>query len=408
MGFSEDMIAGLRGDSLPEISTLIAATLPGGLSGQGLDRALDPDRLFDLARLNKMLGWLPVKPADLPQGCAGLAPRLLQVRLRTMAMNRQAMAVTAEATLALSRANLRHVVMKGPFQQMAVHGDPFRRPSGDIDLYVAPRDRKRAARVLQDLGFAALEQDQALWWIPFLGEQHFQRPSDGAVIDLHHRLQQAGLPDWRGAPSVLDRAVMVPHGDAVIPVLSPADGCLLMAGTLAKALLAHEPCGWAAADLPLWLARLEPGQRKMLDRVAQDSGQDLTLALGLLLAQACGDYPALDAESPARLPRLPDDPAILRDLVFQPWQREVEAPRRRQMLQMLTRGRPHILALEAARTALAQQVMLMLARRENLTRYTTARASQTAHAGALGGKASDLAVMAAIRAAKGAGGRDQS
>ena len=230
MGFSEETIASVRGDSLPEIGVLLAASAPAGsapLPGEA-GRAPDPDRLFDIARLNKMLGQLPVSPAGLPPGCAALAPRLLQVRLRIAAMNRRAMAVTAEASAALARAGLRHVVLKGPFQQMAVHGDPFRRPSGDIDLFVAPRDRRRAAAVLQALGFAAMEQEQALWWIPFLGEQHFRRDSDGAVIDLHHRLQQAGLPDWRGAAGVLDRAVTQTHEGVAIPVLSPADGCLLM------------------------------------------------------------------------------------------------------------------------------------------------------------------------------------
>lgn len=354
MGFSEEMIAKLRGDSLPEIGVLLTACLPKPAPAP--DRAIDPDRLYDLARLNKMLGWLPMSPADLPAACAGLAPKLLQVRLQTMAMNRRAMAVTAEAVAALTQAGLRHVVMKGPFQQIAVHGDAFRRPSGDVDLYVAPRDRKRAAAVLGSLGFAALEENRALWWVPFLGEQHFQRDGDGAVIDLHHRLQQAGLPDWRGAEAVLDRAVMQPFGDAQIPVLSPADGCLLLTVTLAKALLAHEPCGWAAMDLPLWLERLDPAQRQMLDTIAGHSGQTQTLALGLALARACADFPALQQTGPTPLRGLPADPAILRDLVFQPWQRSAEAPRRRQMLRMLTQGRPHVLAFEAMRAALSSQV----------------------------------------------------
>lgn len=359
MGFSEDEIARLRGDCLPEIGVLLAAGIPD-LVPQPADRAIDPERLLHLARLNKMLGWLPMSPADLPQGCAALAPQLLQARLRTMAMNRRAMSVTAEAVTALTQAGLRHVVMKGPFQQIAVHGDAFRRPSGDIDLYVAPHDRKRAATALRSLGFAALEESRALWWVPFLGEQHFQRASDGAVIDLHHRLQQAGLPDWRGAEGVLDRAVMQPYEDVQIPVLSPADGCLLMSVTLAKALLAHEPCGWAAMDLPLWLARLDPAERQSLDIIARRSGQAQTLALGLALTQACAGA----APQVSDLRGLPHDPALLRDLVFQPWNRQAEAPRRRQMLRMLAQGRPHVLAYEALRAALASQTRLALERRE--------------------------------------------
>ena len=361
MGFSEETIASVRGDSLPEIGVLLAASAPEGAAvvPAGAGRAPDPDRLFDIARLNKMLGQLPVSPAGLPSGCATLAPRLLQVRLRIAAMNRKAMAVTAEASRALTGAGLRHVVLKGPFQQIAVHGDPFRRPSGDIDLFVAPRDRRQAAAVLQTLRFAPMEQEQALWWIPFLGEQHFRRESDGAVIDLHHRLQQAGLPDWRGAEGVLDRAATQTHEGAAIPVLSPPDGCLLMAVTLAKALLAHEPCGWAATELAHWLARLPPSERQRLDGIAASAGQGHTLALGITLARACHDHPAL-TQGGRDLRDLPADPAVLRDLVFQPWQRRAEAPRRRQMLRMLAEGRPHVLALEAVRAALSLRVQAAL------------------------------------------------
>ncbi|MBB1492587.1 nucleotidyltransferase family protein [Paracoccus sp. MC1854] len=378
MAFTEQLIASVRGDSGAEIAVLTAAACPASPQAAGPEptgprRPPDPDRLFDIARLNKMLGQLPVSPAALPPGCAALAPRLLQARLRTAAMNRAAMAVTAEVSRAFAGAGLRHAVLKGPFQQMAVHGDPFRRPSGDIDLFVTPRDRRRAAALLQGLDFAPMEQEQALWWVPFLGEQHFRRERDGAVVDLHHRLQQAGLPDWRGAAGVLDRAVTQAHGGDAIPVLSPADGCLLMAVTLAKALLAREPCGWAAAELAHWLARLDPADRRMLDGIAAASGQERTLALGITLARACHDHPALAGAGAAPLRGLPAGPALLRDLVFQPWQRRAEAPRRRQMLRMLTEGRPHVLAAEAARAALSLRVQAALARREQRGARTSAR-----------------------------------
>ncbi|ODT57562.1 MULTISPECIES: nucleotidyltransferase family protein [Paracoccus] len=381
MVFSADMIASVRGDSRPEIDVLAAAAARTGAApsrpeGCSTGRPPDPQRLFDIARLNKMLGWLPMSPAQLPSGCAGLAPKLLQVRLHTAAMNRHAMAVTAEAVTGLRQAGLRHVVLKGPFQQLAVHDNPFFRPSGDIDLYVAPRDRRRAGAVLRNLGFLPLEQDSALWWVPFLGEQHFRRDADGAVIDLHHRLQQAGLPAWQDAERVLDRAGSLSHADVQIPVLSSADGCLLMTVTLAKALLAHEPCGWAAVELTHWLARLDAPERARLDRIAVRSGQERTLALGLALARACDgqgrdgqdkDGPTSEECAAPGIPAaprgLPMDPDLLRDLVFQPWQREAEAPRRRELLWMLARGRPHVLALEAVRAALSNQVRAMLERR---------------------------------------------
>ena len=96
---------------------------------------------------------------------------------------------------------------------------------------------------------------------------------------------------------------------------------------------------------------------------AAASGQERTLALGITLARACHDHPALADKDAAPLRGLPDDPAVLRDLVFQPWQRRAEAPRRRQMLRMLAEGRPHVLLAEAARAALSLRVQRVLERR---------------------------------------------
>ena len=66
MGFSEETIASVRGDSLPEIGVLLAASAPAGSAplpgGAGRAPNPDPDRLFELARLNKMLGVLPLAP----------------------------------------------------------------------------------------------------------------------------------------------------------------------------------------------------------------------------------------------------------------------------------------------------------------------------------------------------------
>ena len=380
----DDRAAGAAGPGGPDRApTTAAPPSPGpapAAAGAGAGAPVDPDRLFELARLNKMLGVLPLAPAALPPGCGGLAPRLLQVHLQTVAMNRRAMAVTLEVVEALRP--LRHVVLKGPFQQLAVHGHANRRPSGDIDLYVAPHDRARAAALLEGLGFRPTEADRALWWIRFLGEQHFQRAADGAVVDLHHRLQQVGLPAWQRAGQVLDRAETRMQDGVAVPVPAAIDGCLLLGVQLAKALLAHEPCGWAVAELAHWLVQLTPHDWQGLWQAAAAAGQDRTLALAMALVTACYGPLRLADGSPAvpaiAAPRgLPDDPALLRDLVFQPWRRQRSglavaseaadarpgATRRRQMLRMLAQGRPHVLAIEAARAVLSPLVLNRLTRR---------------------------------------------
>ena len=159
-------------------------------------------------------------------------------------------------------------------------------------------------------------------------------------------------------------------------------GCLLLGVQLAKALLAHEPCGWAVAELAHWLVQMTPGDGQRLWQAAAAAGQDRTLALAMALVTACYGPLRLADGSPAvppiAAPRgLPDDPALLRDLVFQPWRRQrsgLAAPsdaadarpgatRRRQMLRMLAQGRPHVLAIEAARAVLSPLVLNRLTRR---------------------------------------------
>lgn len=78
MGCSADMVASVWGDSRPEIDVLAAAAARTGAApsrpeGRSTGRPPDPQRLFDIDRLNKMLGWLPMSPAQLPSGCVVLA-----------------------------------------------------------------------------------------------------------------------------------------------------------------------------------------------------------------------------------------------------------------------------------------------------------------------------------------------
>ncbi|WP_410218057.1 nucleotidyltransferase family protein [Paracoccus sp. (in: a-proteobacteria)] len=370
----------VAGDGAAEIAVLMAASDPGQQPQLAVTpEVVVPERLFHLARYNKMLGWLPLAPQALPAGCQGLSADLLQANLKTVALNRLAMAVSTEVSGTLAGHGLAHVVMKGPFQQMVVHDQPFKRPSGDIDLFVRPRDRAQAAKVLKQMGFVPMEPDRALWWISFLGEEHFLRPSDNAVIDLHHSLQQVGLPDWRHASEVLDRVISLSHQGTQVPVPAPEDGCLLLTITIAKALLAREPCGWAVADLARWLDRLTAPEWQRLVQIASRSGQRQTLRLGLTLVSAFYGPPqptdddaaaAMQAvlEGPVskarHMPGLSHRQIDLQNMVFQPWHNPSLAPRRRDMLRMLSLGRPHVLAGQGLRAALSPLVLAWLRRGE--------------------------------------------
>lgn len=336
----------IDGDATPEIEAL--------LNGQGFG-ATDPLRLFHLARYNKMLHLIPI------QAHPAIAPRLLEARIATIGLNGRALRAGAEISRALLALGVSHVVMKGPWQQVSVHGSGMLRPSGDVDLFVAPQDRVKAAAAIRALEYRVFEQDRMIWWLRFLGEQHFHRDRDGAVADLHHRLLQVGLPSWRHSHDVLKRAVWQGEGEDRVPVPDPATGCLLLAITIAKSLLANEPCGWAVRDLWLWLSKLTSTERTDLDHVARRAGQRRSLMLALHLIEACHG----PLEQPVRfaLPGLTRTDRDLRSIVYQPWRVPHLLPRRRNLLRALGAGRPVAVAQQAAMTVLSPLVLSVLERR---------------------------------------------
>jgi hypothetical protein len=311
-------------------------------------RALDPRTLFEVARLGGLILALPADPARLPEGCAALAPEIDRTRLRVLAMNRAALRLAAEVGALFETAGIGHVHMKGPLAQAQLYGDPLRRPSADADILVARADRRRAARVLSDAGFAPAEAELAGWWTRFLGEEHYRRPGTPVFVDLHHGLQQPGLPRPRGEAGFLARAVRFRFEGADYPVLSAPDRCLLGAMGLARAFVARAPAGGLAADLAAGLAALDPGERATLARLAAESGLGPTLALA---AAAAGAVVPGDVTPPTPLPGL--EPTTLRAMVLTPWRAGLPWPRRRAILRALCGPDPLRFGLEAGRAALS-------------------------------------------------------
>ena len=78
-----------------------------------------------------------------------------------------------------------YLVMKGAHVRECVYPDPALRPSSDIDILIAPADRRRAARVLLDAGYAAHAEPANI--------SHEATFSHGSVdIDLHWSILRPG------------------------------------------------------------------------------------------------------------------------------------------------------------------------------------------------------------------------
>ena len=96
---------------------------------------------------------------------------------------------------ALAAAGVRCVLLKGPALTAWLYDDGTRRPYGDSDLLVGPSDRRRAERVLRDLGYARMLGDGD---IPLPGGQPhadtWWHERTRSSVDLHRTLGLARAP----------------------------------------------------------------------------------------------------------------------------------------------------------------------------------------------------------------------
>ena len=310
---------------------------------------IDPEFVFHIARLNKVILFLPEEPQSWPASCAALPQRIAQTRLRVMMGNHAALRAGFEASQHLTEAGIAHLQFKGPLQQVALYGDPLRKPAGDIDLLVAPRDRHRARAVLERLGYRPTEAAMASWWSRFLSEVHLTRPGDRTVIDLHHGVQQPGLPRPHALQGFIDRREIMTFQGAACPVLSPGDRGLIAAISVAKAFLAHEPCLGALADLRASHAKNEPQDIDLIYENALRHGLAETLCFARHAADAC--FGTRLARHPSPLPDLTAQ--SLRDMLITPWKPGLPWPRRRRLLWALCGPSPLRYLREAGRSALS-------------------------------------------------------
>jgi Uncharacterised nucleotidyltransferase len=96
--------------------------------------------------------------------------------------------VSLRMTAMLADAGIRSSVLKGPFLSEAIHGDPGRRPSSDIDLLVAPEELHTAVEVVRQLGYGAptdhLDEDRLPLMHLVLRHERGELPP----VELHWRI----------------------------------------------------------------------------------------------------------------------------------------------------------------------------------------------------------------------------
>ncbi|TPK97101.1 MULTISPECIES: nucleotidyltransferase family protein [unclassified Mesorhizobium] len=290
----------------------------------------------DIARLNKVAVFLLKALARTPTGAAPaeLSAWLDGYRRRTMSMNAACIGDSMAIDRVLRESQVDFVFLKGPLQQHLLYGDHFMKPSGDVDILVAPTGFAKARDALRTMGYEVAGKSRSVWWVRFLGEQHMVR-EDGtraSTVDLHHRLQQPGSPSPRDIDGFLRRKREVEVAGAAMPIISAADTLLLSAISVAKAFFNREPCAGYVCDVRASASRLsEAEQRMVLDHAAEQGLAD-TLLLGLRAADVLlGAAGTLLSDRAARiLARI--DNADLFHMVVAPWLASLRWPQRRHVL----------------------------------------------------------------------------
>jgi hypothetical protein len=305
-------------------------------------RALSPRRIFEISRLNKIAGFLSVgSPAAEQGGSNQLGALLSAYRRRMIEVNSLAMRNTLVVHRALEEAGVDFLFMKGPVQQKLLYGAFFMKPSGDVDVVVAPSDFGAAREALARIGFHPADGSRSLWWTRFLGEQHLVRHAPGpSTVDLHNRLQQPGSPSPRHPAAFLRRKRQVDFAGSMIPFLGAADVVLLASISIAKAFYNREPCAGYLCDLQAGIAAMPEGERRQMLLDAEEQGLRDTLlfavrAADVVIGEGLG---ALSEEAAHILPETGDQD--LRNIMLVPWFSAIAWPKRREMLWALCGEKP--------------------------------------------------------------------
>ena len=283
-----------------------------GKPDEGLPAALRqaPDwyALINLALKNRIINVfsdaLRLHDVAVP---ANFQAELDRYRVEAFRMNARNMMTTSMAASALQAAGIEVIVFKGPAQQQRLYGNPYVKPSGDVDLLVSRPQYDKAFALFQDTH--ALDPNSASpWWRIFLGEQTLRgRTGQFTTIDLHYRLQQPGCPSPKDIGGFLSRREMAPVGASRAPVPSAQDACLIICLNVVKGLIHRDPSGAHVVDLIAGLRMLSDQEVSQFSKLAKKEGLSATVSLSLQIANATfGFHEARLGAVPKVLPVMPN------------------------------------------------------------------------------------------------------
>jgi hypothetical protein len=192
----------------------------------------------------------------------------------------------------LTRENIPAMPFKGVVLGASVYSTPAIRPAGDLDILIYYRDLVRATAILVKRGYE-LKTSANPDGSPAVSdyyEYHFERETDGMVIELRWRLELT-QPRFRrdlGMDWVWPGRRTVNLAGAEVPDMDPAIALLVLCMHGSKHVWTR--LIWIS-DVAQQIAAFPDLNWKMVTREAKRVGLWRALALGVLLAQRIADAP---------------------------------------------------------------------------------------------------------------------
>ncbi len=151
--------------------------------------SVDWRRLTELLRVSRLLPTLGPRIMDLaPEADQSFASKVAE----TLGHGRRQAALLevagAQVTNALAEAGIRSAALKGPQLSERLYGDAGRRPSGDVDLLIAPTQLAQAVEVVRGVGYEPPGDAVEEAGLPLLHFALVHERAELPPVELHWRV----------------------------------------------------------------------------------------------------------------------------------------------------------------------------------------------------------------------------
>jgi hypothetical protein len=201
-----------------------------------VEEGVDWNQLLQRARLHRVMPLVHTSLSAVANGAIPpSAAEELQASFRASARNGLALSGhLLQLVRFFEQEGIPVLPFKGPLLAKALYGDLSLRSFGDLDVLIDQRDIGRAREALINRGYVA-------GWANSDWEFHFDAPSGGHTIDLHHRIAPSHFPSPGSFQELWERRQPVPILNTAVCTLAPEDLLLSLSVELVRDCQERKP-----------------------------------------------------------------------------------------------------------------------------------------------------------------------